>query len=78
MNDMDKGISNMNRSLKKGGLFYSQTTVEVKDIFDLRQNFMLYSKWSSCFDEKSKILHGFCYDKQDYLKLLTKYFTTIH
>ena len=63
MNDLEGAVVRIARSLKKGGLFLSLTPIEIKDLFDYRQNFVEYSKWSSAIAENMRILHPFHYNK---------------
>jgi SAM-dependent methyltransferase len=78
MNELEPTIQAIHRSLKPGGIFLSLTPIEIHDLFDMRNNFLNYSKWSETFDISARLIHPFHYSKDDYLQPMSKLFKTVH
>jgi SAM-dependent methyltransferase len=76
MNDLESTLGKIHRSLKAGGLLLSLTPIEIHDLFDFRTAFVNNSTWTVAIAEEARTLHPFHYEKEDYLKPLSKYFKT--
>lgn len=78
MNDLEPTIAKIHKSLKPNGIFLSLTPIEIHDLFDFRTDFVNNSKWTDAIAEEARRLHPFHYEKEDYLKPLSKYFSTTY
>lgn len=60
-------------SLKPGGKLMFFVPLDKMDLFELRQEFLLHSKWNQSFNENYKI-HPFINNGEEYLSAFNKYF----